>query len=75
MVGLLNIVTRASIKPRIPAGSARAGIFQPTAAPAKHRAKRIPVLLTAPSKVIISEDSITDDVVLKPLAVFISLLD
>ena len=51
---LLNIVTMARINPTIAAGNISAGIFQPIAAPEKHKANKIPVLFTAPSRVILS---------------------
>jgi hypothetical protein len=55
------MVTIANIKPKIAAGRPRTGIFHPTAAPAKHKASSMPVLLTAPSKVILSAKGMDDD--------------
>jgi hypothetical protein len=52
--GLLKIVTIPRIKPIIPAGKDNTGIFQPTPAPRKQSTSRIDVLLTAPSRVILS---------------------
>ena len=56
-------------------GIANAGKFHPTKAPLKQRASKIPVLLTAPSKVIRLVVSTVDEDVLNPLAVFMSLDD
>jgi hypothetical protein len=52
--GLLKIVTMPRMKPIIPAGKDNAGIFQPTPAPKKQSPSRMDVLLTAPSRVILS---------------------
>ena len=56
-------------------GSANAGLFQPTNAPLKQRASKMPVLLTEPSKVIRSVASAVDEVVRNPLPAFVSLDD
>tara|TARA_B100000945_G_scaffold272513_1_gene235024 strand:- start:1364 stop:1732 length:369 start_codon:yes stop_codon:yes gene_type:complete len=52
--GLLKIVTNAKINPIMAAGIINEGIFHPTKAPPKHKDSKIPVLLTAPSRVILS---------------------
>ena len=52
--GLLKIVTSANTNPTIAAGIINVGIFHPTKAPPKHNDNKIPVLFTAPSRVILS---------------------
>ena len=65
--GFLKIVTIAKIKPTIAPGQIKAGIFHPITAPEKHKARSIPVLLTAPSRVIFSPIDASYDVESKPL--------
>ena len=57
--GLLKIVTNARIKPTIIAGNISVGMFHPIKAPPKQRDSKMPVLLTAPSKVILSLEGIS----------------
>jgi hypothetical protein len=63
--GLLKIVTNARIKPTIIAGNISVGMFQPIKAPPKQRDSKMPVLLTAPSKVILSLEGISPENPLK----------
>ena len=55
------------MKPTIAAGQVKAGIFHPIKAPEKHKASKMPVLLTAPSRVIFSSRVALYDAESKPL--------
>ena len=53
LASLLFCYKSGIIKPIITAGRANPGAFQPKNAPPKHKARRIPVLFTVPSRVIV----------------------